>query len=152
MCHRKFLTSSLLISSRQTCARNNTLPACPQPPRLANKKLQEPTDLFWLVLFHFVFIKMLCLQFIFLCTLLFQRHLNKNSISKRQSEKAAHFISCFGIILHSLVIINYIICAVSLLLIYLLRTVNTSSAVSLRFLLASTFVFSSISTTNKETT
>lgn len=123
-----------------------------QPPHLANKKLQVPTDLFWLVLFHFVFIKMLCLQFIFLGTLLFEQHLNENSISSRQAEKVARFVPRFGRILCSLVIINYVICAIYLLLFYLLRRVNTSSAVSLCFLLISAFSFSSTSTTNRATT
>lgn len=123
-----------------------------QPPHLANKKLQEPTDLFWLVLFHFVFIKTLCLQFIFLGTLLFQRHLNKNSISNRQTERVACFILHFGRILCSFIINSYVICAIYLPVIYLLRRVNTSSAVSLCFLLVSAFSFSSTSTTNRATT
>lgn len=92
-----------------------------QPPHLANKKLQEPTDLLWLVLLHFELIKMLCLQFTFVGTLLFQRHLNKNYISNGQIKRVAHFILCFEGILCSLIITNYIICAIYLLLIYLLQ-------------------------------
>lgn len=92
-----------------------------QPPHLANKKLQEPTDLLWLVLFHFELIKMLCLQFVFVGTLLFQRHLNKNYTSNRQIKRVAHFILCFEGILCSLIITNYIISVIYFLLIYLLQ-------------------------------
>lgn len=122
------------------------------PPHLANKKLQEPADLFWLVLFHFELIKMLCLQFMFLGTLLFQRHFNKNCISNRQIKRVACFILCFEGILCSLIITNYIICATYLLLIYLLWRTNTNSAVSLCFLLVSAFSFLSTSMTNRATT
>lgn len=97
------------------------MPPTSNLPILQTKKLQEPTDLLWLVLFYFELIKMLCLQFIFVGTLLFQRYLNKNYISNRQIKRVANFILCFVGILCSFIIINYIIFAIYLLLIYLLQ-------------------------------
>lgn len=120
-----------------------------QPPYLANKKGQEPTDLLWLVLFHFELIKMLCLQFIFVGTLLFQRHLNKNYISNGQIKRVAHFILCFEGILCSLIITNYIICAIYFLLIYLLQRMTDLLQL---FLFVSAFSFLSTRMTNTATT